>query len=462
MTAPPGRVAVIGLDCATPSLLFDRFAADMPTLTRLREQALWGPLRSIVPPITVPAWSCMMSGLTPGELGIYGFRNRADHRYSELAIATSASVRPPRIWDLLGRAGRNSVVLGVPGTYPPPPVRGSLVSCLLTPPTATRYTFPSSLAGQVREVAPGYQFDLSGFRTSDKAALARRLFDFSEQHFRLAGHLARTREWDLFAFVDMGPDRLHHGFWKHCDPNHPRHEPGNAFVDIFRDYYRALDDHLAQLLDSFPDGTTVMIVSDHGAQPMTGGFRLNTWLMQQGLLKLLSVPAAEVTPRPADIDWSKTIAWAEGGYYGRIFLNIEGREPQGIVAPSDVDHIISTLADLIESIVDHEGNLMGNRAWRPEDLYPEVRGIPPDLMVYFGDLRWRATGSVGPDPSLYTFDNDTGPDEANHSDKGIFVLAGQGLEKGRRDDLSLYDVAPTLQRLLGIKPPQGQRGRILT
>ena len=53
---------------------------------------MWGPLRSVDPPITVPAWSCMMTGRDPGELGIYGFRNRADHGYDSLAVADSRSV----------------------------------------------------------------------------------------------------------------------------------------------------------------------------------------------------------------------------------------------------------------------------------------------------------------------------------------------------------------------------------
>jgi predicted AlkP superfamily phosphohydrolase/phosphomutase len=70
------KVAVIGLDSAAPQLVFDQFRNNLPNLSRLMDEGVWGPLKSCHPPITVPAWSCMMSGYDPGQLGIYGLRNR--------------------------------------------------------------------------------------------------------------------------------------------------------------------------------------------------------------------------------------------------------------------------------------------------------------------------------------------------------------------------------------------------
>src|ERR687893_104069 len=99
------KVAVIGLDCAAPQLVFDRYQADMPNLRRLRDAGTGGPRRGVYPPITVPAWTCMMTGRDPGELGIYGFRNRADHGYDKLQIAFSSWLRERTVWDRLGEAG---------------------------------------------------------------------------------------------------------------------------------------------------------------------------------------------------------------------------------------------------------------------------------------------------------------------------------------------------------------------
>jgi len=455
------RLALIGLDCGTPQLLFDRYADDMPTLTRLREEGLWGPMRSVVPPITVPAWSCMLSGLSPGELGVYGFRNRNDHSYDGLEFATSRAIKVPRLWDLLGDAGKESVVLGVPGTYPPSPLRGAMVSCFLTPSTEASFTWPAELREEVQRVTGGYVLDVADFRAHDLERVRQQVFDMTEQRFMLARHLATTRPWDFFAFVDMGPDRLHHGFWKYCDPEHPKHRPGNPLADTFRDYYRMVDRQLAAFLEVLPDHTAVLVVSDHGAQPMLGGFCFNEWLLREGLLVLAEQPSGPTPLAKVKVDWARTTAWGEGGYYGRLFVNVEGREPQGTVPASQYESVRQQLVDALEALTDHQGRPMGTRAFRPEEVYPEVRGVAPDLIVYFGDLRWRAIGSLGLGEGLYTFENDTGPDDANHAEQGVFVLHGDGVGRGFRPDLSLYDVAPTLQALFGLPPRPRQRGKVV-
>ncbi|MFC5719519.1 alkaline phosphatase family protein [Streptomyces gamaensis] len=451
------KVAVIGLDSATPQFMFDRFAADMPVFTRLREKSLWGPMRSVDPPITMPAWSCMMSGRTPGELGVYGFRDRAAHDYGPLAFATSHSIEVPRIWDEMTAAGRPSVVLGVPGTYPPSPINGAMVSCFLAPSTRAGYTSPPGLRDELEKITGGYALDVENFRSPELPRVAQQVFDMSEQRFDVARHLATTQDWDFLSFVDMGPDRLHHGFWKYCDPAHPRHEPGNPYQDLFRDYYRALDRHLGAFLECLPEQTAVLVVSDHGAQPMTGGFCINEWLRREGLLTLAQEVAGPTPMSKAKVDWRRTVAWAEGGYYGRVFLNVEGREPQGIVPAAEYEDTRARIAAALEALPDPEGRPMGTRALRPGELYPEVRGIAPDLLVYVGDLRWRALATLGLGQGLYTTENDTGPDHANHGDTGILALSGPGIGPGRAEGLSLYDVAPTLRELLGL--PRDPAGR---
>ena len=91
MTDGP-QVAVIGLDCGTPQLLFDRMSDQLPNINALMQRGMHGPLQSITPPITIPAWACAMSGKTPGQLAIYGMRNRKDTTYDGLSIASSLAV----------------------------------------------------------------------------------------------------------------------------------------------------------------------------------------------------------------------------------------------------------------------------------------------------------------------------------------------------------------------------------
>ena len=187
------KVLVIGLDSAPPALVFETFRSEMPTLARLIDRGAHGRLLSTNPPITVPAWTAMMASKDPGQLGCYGFRNRKDHSYDGYAFANSTHVKEPRLWDLLGDAGKRSIVLGVPQTYPPRPIVGEMVTCFLTPSTKVAYTYPESLKAEVETAADGYVLDVDDFRTADKTALLARVYAKTRKHWAVARHLARTR-----------------------------------------------------------------------------------------------------------------------------------------------------------------------------------------------------------------------------------------------------------------------------
>ena len=163
------KVLVIGLDCAEPSLVFDRWREELPNLNRLMSGGVYGNLESCIPAITVPAWSVMMSSQDPGQLGIYGFRNRADYSYDKMMIATGSAVKVDRVWDIVSRAGKQVVTVGVPGSYPPRPVNGVMVGCFLTPNTTkSQYTYPPELKDQIASWVGEYQVDVPQFRTEDK------------------------------------------------------------------------------------------------------------------------------------------------------------------------------------------------------------------------------------------------------------------------------------------------------
>ena len=452
---------IIGLDCAEPSLVLERWRDRLPTLSALMHRGAWGRLTSVIPPITVPAWSCMMASRTPGDLGVYGFRNRSDHTYDGAFIADGTAIKEPRLWDLVGRAGGSSIVVGVPGTYPPRPLKGVMVSCFLTPSAASRYTYPPALRGEVEELVGEYLFDCTNFRTNDKDDLLRQVYEMTDKRFALAEHLLATKPWQLFALVEMGPDRMHHGFWKYMDAEHRSHEPGNAYEDAILDYHVHLDGLIARLLRHADEDTVVLVVSDHGAKRLDGGIRVNEWLRREGLLVTLREPDGVTSPRDVGIDWPRTTAWGEGGYYARVFLNVQGREPEGTIAPEDYESVRDDLARRLEAIPDENGNPIPTRVYKPEEVYPEVAGVAPDLIAIFGDLLWRSVGTIGGDESVHTFENDTGPDDANHAQDGLYILAGPGVETRGREDAHLLDVAPTLLELLGLDVPESMRGASL-
>ncbi len=456
------RIAVIGLDCAEPSLVFDRWIEDLPNLRRLCRVGTFGELESCMPPITVPAWSCMASSKDPGTLGIYGFRNRADYSYEKLSFATSLAVKERRLWEILDGLGRSSIVLGVPGMFPiTRPVRGAMVSCFLTPDITNDYTHPKELKQEIASVVGEYMIDVKNYRTDDKQWLLDQIYLMTEKRFQLARHLVKTRDWDLFWMVEMGTDRIHHGFWQYMDPSHHRYEPGNPFENAIHDYYVRLDALIGELLgDINLDETALWVVSDHGAKCMFGGVCFNDWLIREGYLVMKDPPTAPRKFQFADVDWSKTRVWGEGGYYGRCFINVEGREPQGIVPQAKYEALRDELTRKIESLPDHNGRQMGTRVYKPQEIYRKVNGVPPDLVVIFGDLNWRSVGTIG-NNSLYVFENDTGPDEANHAQQGMYILAHPSLPARGRQAASLYDVAPTSLKLLGHPVPDDMRGRSL-
>ena len=438
MTQP---VVVIGLDCLTPQLAFEQYADAMPTLHRLAREGAHGRLRSVTPPITVPAWACSVTGKTPGALGVYGLRNRRDFSYQPLGITTSLDVRAPTIWDRLGKTGKSSIVVGVPPGYPPKPLQGHAISCFLTPGTDSSFTYPDSLKSEIEATVGEYWFDVPNFRHAERRGLLDDIHRLTEQRFRLATHLMTTKPWEFLMTVDMGPDRLHHAFWQHADPEHVLYERGNPFQHAMRDYYRFLDDQLTQFLERVPDDAAVLIVSDHGAQRMDGGIAINEWLIQNGYLALQRHPDEPASLDQLEIDWGKTSAWGEGGYYGRIFLNVQGREPQGTVPANEVEALRHELITKLEALGDEQGQPIGTRVHRPEELYEEINGIPPDLIALFGDLHWRSVGSVG-HGSIWTRQNDTGPDGANHAPDGVLVAVNV---PGLQGELA----APRLTELAG-------------
>jgi len=461
VSSTASRALVIGLDCAAPQLVFDQWLDQLPTIRGLTERGAWGVLRSCDPPITVPAWSSMTSSRSPGSLGFYGFRNRRDHSYDKLTFADSRSVRVPRVWDLLSTRGRPVIVLGVPQTYPVSRVNGVMVSCFLTPDTEpSQYTYPAGLKGEIEALVGRYLVDVRNFRTDDKDRLLAEIEEMTEKRFRVAEHLLETRPWDLFFMVEMGTDRIHHGFWRFTDSEHRLYEAGNQYEQAMLDYYRALDAKLGRLLRFADEDTAILLVSDHGAKRMDGGICVNEWLRREGYLHLKEEPDGPTRLTTDLIDWSRTTAWGKGGYYCRLFLNVEGREPEGIVPADQYERVRAELKDRLEGLGDDQGRPIGTLAHRPEELYGEALGVAPDLLVYFGDLYWRSIGQVGTG-TVHVFENDTGPDDANHAHEGLYILVADGVEPGRAEERDLRDVAPTLLRLLGEEVPADMEGTSL-
>ena len=453
------KVLVAGLDCATPQVVFDR-RAEFPVLDHLLASGLSGILRSSDPPITIPAWMVMMTGQDPGRLGLYGFRHRKGYVYDQMWIANSKAVKAKRVWDYLGEAGGQSVLVSIPPSYPPYPVAGNLISCFITPPAKTREsTFPPALIQEIEERFGPYLFDVV-FRTEDRDQILAEIYKMTEKRFEVMRWLIAEKPWDLFMFVEIGVDRVHHAFWKYMDPAHHLYEAGNKYERVVIDYYKFLDRELGRLLAAAGEDTVTLVVSDHGAKRMKGAFCVNEWLIAQGDLVVKEPPQKGQSIDNLAVDWTKTKAWAWGGYYARVFLNIEGREPRGVVKPEDYETYRDDLTARLRGIRGPRGEAWETKVIKPQEFYQDLEGDYPDLMVYFDDLSWRSAGTLGYG-TMFLAENDTGPDDAVHAHEGLYILHDPRRPQARRQDADILDIAPTLMGYLGLPVPGQMRGRVL-
>ena len=195
----------------------------------------------------------------------------------------------------------------------------------------------------------------------------------TDRRFALAEHLLETRPWQLFAMVEMGTDRIHHGFWKYMDPEHRKHEPGNPYEHAILDYYVHLDGLIGGCSRTpttrrscssspitAPSGSTAASASTSGCAARACSRRC-------------AEPDGVCSPRDVGIDWSRTIAWGEGGYYARVFLNVEGREPRGVVAPADYERVRDDLAARLAAIPDEHGDPLADARLQARGALPRGR-----------------------------------------------------------------------------------------
>jgi len=450
------KVFVIGLDCAPPELVFERF--DLPNIQGLMD--CWGELKSTIPPITCPAWMSMVTGKNPGKLGFYGFRNRKGFSYDEMWIANSLAVKEDTVWDVLSRENKRVSIVGVPQTYPPKPVNGLMVTSFLTPDTDHQYTYPESVKTEIENLVGKYLVDVENFRTDDKARLLSQIYEMTEKRCKVVKHYLKQK-WDFFMWVEMGPDRIQHGLWKYFDKKHKKYTE-SEYSSAIPDYYQYLDSQVGKMLDLIDDDTCVVVVSDHGAKRMEGCINVNDWLISEGYLELEEEPEEVTRFRDVKVNWKNTAVWAWGGYYSRIFFNVEGREKYGVLTEEEFYDVREEVKKKLEAMKDDKGNVMGTKVFRPEDVYTgRYVSSAPDLIVYFGDLYWRGTESVGHD-SVYSFETEIGPDDCVHAQNGIFILKDPEQRiKGKKDNLEITDCAPTFLDLLGVPQVPDMDGRSL-
>jgi predicted AlkP superfamily phosphohydrolase/phosphomutase len=425
------RVAVIGLDGTPASYLRARIAAGgLPHLAELaRGGALldaWAPL----PPISSVSWASASTGVNPGRHGVFGFVERKPGSW-EIGFTNVHTIAQPAVWELAGRAGLRSVVLNVPGTYPAQPQRGVLVSGFVSP-VFERSVQPPELIEWLR--VQDYMIDVDlRLGHSDLEAFWEELVRHHEARMRVLVGLLAREPCDLYYVAFTGTDRLHHFMWEQMEREE---EP---WASRFHEYHDRVDVAVGELVRRLPDACRLILLSDHGFCRLDREVYVNRWLERDGWLAL-----AEPAESIASIVPSRTRAYCMDP--GRLYLNLAGREPGGIVPQSEYAAVRDELAGWARGLP-----FVKRVATREEAFHGPFLDRAPDLVLVShngsdlkGAVRTGALEGKGRLTGMHTQD-----------DAFVFVRGAHPA-----GEVDVQDVAATVLDGLGLDP-SGLDGRVL-
>ena len=446
----------MGIDSAEPNQVFDMWLKELPNLYHLVKNGAHGRIASTVPPITCPAWMASLTGLNPGNFGLYDLRYIKKH-YFDFGLVNSRLIKYKRVWDYLGENGKRSITVMIPVTYPPQKVNGIQISGFLTPDTKSDFTWPKNIKDEIFRVIGGedkYIIDVYGYRKIDPKELYHKLLEKLEVDFKIIKHLAFNQKWDFFMSVIMSIDRAQHTLWKFFDKDHPRYIDDPDLRDGLLNIYKRIDEHLGEIIDNLPEDTHYIVLSDHGAKRMYARINANEILIEEGFLKLKKYPKQPISIRDAYtsglIDMKNTDAFALGAYVAQVFINTIDK-PQGKISEENYLALREQIANVFKDVRGQNGERLDNKIIMKEDAYkgPMLNRMP-DLTVYFDNLHYGANEMIGFN-NKYSMETAKGADDSNHGEYGIFILSGNTISKKTLEGIKLEDLAPTILSLMKLK-----------
>lgn len=494
------RVLIFGLDGASPDLL-ERWSREghLPTLRRLMDEGVWGPLESTLPPVTSPAWPSFATGQYPAGHGVFDFVSARNGTFN---IVNATAIDAPALWDILSAHGRRVGVMNVPVTYPPHPVNGFMITGLLSPTTACIAHPPGLLRRYEDELGRYRVMPAVQYKPGNEEAFVRGLEELIAIRLRFAKRLMRDHPWELMMVHFLATDLVQHAMWRYMDPSHPRYEPGNPFRHSIRRIYRRVDEAMGELLAQVGDEVTVIVMSDHGFGPLHGIVNLNMLLWREGLLHFKRSLTARlraglfkrgVTPARAyewltrlnlqnivsrvskatrnavfnrflsfdDVDWTRTVAYSLG-HMGQIYVNLKGREPHGIVARgAEYERVCDDVVAALRTLTTPDGLPMLERVVRKAELPPGRHADEgPDLHVILDGYRYISCPLFATDGNVVS--KQIRGDSGCHRRHGVFVARGPDFSKVRIEGARIVDLAPTVLHLMGCPIPDDMDGQVLT
>ncbi len=511
----PNKLIVIGLDGAAYPLINKWIkSGDLPNIASLTQRGNFNVLKSTIPVHSPTAWSSFITGLNPGKHGVFDFVRRDAEGY-QLRVIRANEIKGTSLWKLLSKNGAKVGIMNVPMTYPPETVNGYLISGLGTP-DYVPFTSPPELTNALN--AAGYRVNKKFFYTPGRDdEWLQDLTHITNQRGKTAVQLLKEKPWDFFMVVFRNTDEIGHFFWRHMDESHPRHDPAAPahYKSAILDLYRQIDRWVGEIVKTAGPNANFLIMSDHGMGPLYRDVFINEWLYEKGWLKLKEEPVAKkqshslfrklgvtrknisdtltrlnlhrleviikkilgdrirVLPRDERpefvnaIDWSQTQAYSFG-YYGQIFINLKGREPEGIVEPGEAyDTLRQKIVEGLYQLKDGEDDKpVVDRVYLREELFhgPSLDQAP-DLLTIMRDLTYitRKDYEFASERGILFRQPYTDESGSHHLD-GIVIAAGPNIQQ-RQSPLptapQIPDLTPTILHLMNCPIPDTMDGQLL-
>jgi predicted AlkP superfamily phosphohydrolase/phosphomutase len=502
---PFDNIVCIGLDGATFDVIdgmIDR--GRLPHLGKLLSTGVRASLDSTVPPLSAPAWVSFMTGQNPGRHGVFHFRAMERGKLGAGLIGSWA-VQGKTIFDHASRAGLKVVAFGVPMTYPPWPLHGTVVSGFPTPDPRVTYSEPGDVGARI---GPLLKLSAAGQLTAGIETQVENLDYYQQRCTENVVELLNQERPHLLCYVNSVTDWMAHKFWRYSDPSAPGFEPyaveGGSLVEHF---YEQADASVGEVLAAAEGNTLVVVLSDHGMGPRsTMRFSTNAWLEDMGLLaRPLGEQARAVVPEVFEalreripnktalkqwlwakapvlrslmqrsagalpnyggpIDWARTRAYRVGVHnlVEGVNVNLQGREPQGSVSEDDYEDVRTAVLRAARELIEtgNEGDVFEGAYRREELFWGEYAHLAPDIVLVL-----KPTYEFAPGTSRQVI-SEVSPhrlkrSSANHRSDGILIMAGTGVHQGLvLDDVSLLDVPTTILWALGVELPKDVDGRVL-
>lgn len=482
MTEP---VLIVGWDGAPFTDVHDWIAdGRLPNLERIAGDGYFGPLNSVPYVMSPCAWSTFLTGTNAGKHGVFDFyaTDFRDGTYFREPI-DARNREQPELWELLNAQDRSAGFLNVPVTYPAADLDEFMVSGVLSPDVHDpEFASPEGFLDDYEDL-DDYLIDLDVGKDDDRDEFLDTVHRMVERRADLALHcVEQCDDIDVFMVVFTAPDRLSHYFWHFHDEAHPYRETESEatlseYQDVLLELFELLDEKLGELYSAFEETVvepgSVAVVSDHGMDSLDTMFFVNQWLADRGYLTFAEGEeeyGPEELPDQKEyvfgrVDWSETQAYSIGKA-GDIYVNLEGREPEGSVAPEDYESVRSAIADDLRKLSDPETGeeVLADVTPREEVFDGPYTETAPDLLVTlmggYYSLGYLFEGetflrNARPDAPFVTGIED-GP--------GIVCQSGPLFSQRAIDsvDFGLIDYVPTLLHGLGLNCSPEMDGRVVT